>query len=316
MDTALVALGLVLVVAAAVLLAARWSASRRHLTLLPATFSTAAPLPALGAVPALALSAGTASALAAAALTGVAVAVCGAPFARRRPPFRDDARLTVLTANLWAGRGDPQALLAVARDTRSDVLALQEVTQECVAALRDAGIDDAYPHAVLAPAPMFDGVALWSRYPLRDPRIEQHGHLMRVEAVVGTHPDDPERDPVVISVHLDSPWPNPPDTWFDQLTALGPDLRGRTGPLVVAGDLNATLGHRPFRRLLTGGLTDAAATTRAWGLRTYPQQRVAVAGLDHIVSRGLHAERVRTHGIPGSDHRAVTARLGWALPPS
>jgi endonuclease/exonuclease/phosphatase (EEP) superfamily protein YafD len=47
------------------------------------------------------------------------------------------------------------------------------------------------------------------------------------------------------------------------------------GPQVVAGDLNATRDHAPFRRLLDAGLVDAADAQgwSAWPGMTWPADR-------------------------------------------
>jgi len=185
------------------------------------------------------------------------------------------------------------------------------VTPEAVAALQAAGIDEAYPYSLVASASLWNGVALWSRHPLREQRIDAFGELLRVEAVLGIDPDRPAEDPTVISLHIHAPWPPHPQPWIDQLAGLEADLRERTRPVIAMGDFNATLDHRPFRDLLVDGCTSAAVAARAWWRPTYPAFRLLppLITIDHVLTRGLRATRVSTARISGSDHLAVIATL-------
>lgn len=247
-----------------------------------------------------------------AAVLAVSVAAVHArPLVAGPRPAAEPGLLTVMSSNILVGRGDPARILEAARSSDVDVLALQEVTPEAVEALQAAGIDAAYPYSLLAPAPLWNGVALWSRYPLREPRIEVFGELLRVEAVLGLDAEHPDEDPSVISLHIHAPWPAPPQPWLDQLAGLRTDLLARTRPVIAMGDFNATFDHRPFRDLLAECCTDAAVTARAWWRPTYPSFRLVppLITIDHVLMRGLRASRVSTARIAGSDHLAVIATL-------
>ena len=58
-----------------------------------------------------------------------------------------DRYARVMTANVYKGQADPQAIVDAVRDQRVEVLALQETTDEFVAALNDAGIGTYLPYA-------------------------------------------------------------------------------------------------------------------------------------------------------------------------
>jgi endonuclease/exonuclease/phosphatase (EEP) superfamily protein YafD len=81
--------------------------------------------------------------------------------------------------------------------------------------------------------------------------------------------------------------------------------------VVVAGDFNATVDHAQFRDLLDHGYSDAAEQSGAGYLPTYPNDRWygPLIGIDHVLVRGMRAGSVDTYGLPGSDHRALLARL-------
>ena len=219
--------------------------------------------------------------------------------------------LTIMTHNVLVGRGDPARILEVARRGGAQVVALQETTAECIAGLKAAGMDEEFPHSVLAPAEMWNGVALWSRFPLRDVLLTTHGELRRISARVAIDPARPDLDPTVICLHIDAPWPNDPHTWVEQLAELREDLRTRTGPVIALGDYNATLDHRPFRELLSEGCTDAVVVSRHWWTRTWPGVRriPTLICIDHVISRGLRAASVSTARVHPSDHTALIARL-------
>ena len=135
--------------------------------------------------------------------------------------------------------------------------------------------------------------------------------LYRVSAVVGLHPDDPQRDPYVASLHIHAPWPPAPEPWIRQLADLGTELAAVDRPLIAMGDFNATLDHAPFRRLLRTGLTDAAVSVRAWPAFTYPGNQAipALIAIDHVLTRRLVATSLDVLPIAGADHHALVVRL-------
>ena len=248
--------------------------------------------------------------LASAAVVWV-LASAARPFLGRRVAPSGPPSLTVLTSNAFLGLADAEGVLAAIRSSEADLVALQEIPAELLEELQRLGIDDLLPHCVLAPAPLWAGAALWSRYPLRDARVEVVDQLYRVAAVAGVHPDDPERDPYVASLHIHAPWPPAPEPWVRQLAELGDELATIEHPVIAMGDFNATLDHAPFRALLRTGLFDAAVSVRAWPAFTYPGNRAmpALIAIDHVLTRGLVATSLQTLPIKGSDHHAIVARL-------
>ncbi|MDO8307427.1 MAG: endonuclease/exonuclease/phosphatase family protein [Actinomycetota bacterium] len=304
--------GLLMVVAISMQVA-RFSRAPRHSVILlasfaPISFALAAAAAALLATSSHAILADVSVGIALAMLIGLAAGWLGRPtLPARRPACR------VLSANMWVGKGDPATVVRLAREHDVTIVALQELTPEALEGLKRTGLSEAFPHAVEAPRPDWDGVALFSRAPLRDVRVTQVDHLLRAEAVVALNPEAPDLDPVAISLHIEAPWPKKPQEWRRQLIELRGDLEGRTRPVIAMGDYNATAHHALFRDLLRGGGVDAAAEARAWTTRTFPGLRrwSALIGIDHIVLRGLTARSVSTHWVPGSDHRAVVASLSY-----
>jgi endonuclease/exonuclease/phosphatase family metal-dependent hydrolase len=145
---------------------------------------------------------------------------------------------------------------------------------------------------------------LWSRWPLADARVLSAGHAFVVACV-------PELGVTVGAVHTLAPsrrWRE--RIWWRSFDTVETVAAATPGPLVVAGDWNATMAHGPLRRLVAGGrLRDAHVDAGRGSARTWPA-RLPVALLDRVlVSPEIAVESIREVRLPGSDHRAVVADL-------
>jgi endonuclease/exonuclease/phosphatase (EEP) superfamily protein YafD len=101
--------------------------------------------------------------------------------------------------------------------------------------------------------------------------------------------------------------------WHAQLAGLTRLVGEQAGPLVVAGDFNATADHQPFSQLLGSGMRDAfdeagkgiGATWPAWRRPMIPVMR-----LDHVLVRGpITVLSAEVQDIRGSDHRGVDVEI-------
>ncbi|WP_420120120.1 endonuclease/exonuclease/phosphatase family protein [Nakamurella sp.] len=221
-------------------------------------------------------------------------------------------RLTVMTANLLHGRADVEALARTAERHDVDVLCVQEVHPGALNAIgrRVAG---QLPHRHIRGGFRGAGTGIFSRHPLVDGQLpDGYGFPPVVADVLVPTSGDPRRVGVM-SFHSKAPVGNGGARyWADDLARLGRLMAAHPGPLIVAGDFNATHDHRQFRDLLTGGYHDAAADAGAGFVFTFPAHRfrVPIAGLDHVVlSRELVGLDVRSARQPGTDHKAVIARV-------
>lgn len=250
-------------------------------------------------------------------LTAIAVAITVAAAVVQLPLFRrakapSGTALRFLSANLRYGRADAEAVVRYA-EASADIVALQELTPAALARLEAAGLDRMFPHRALREMDEPGGVGLWSRHPISDVRIDDGFWLGMVAADV--HVPEAPAPTRVLTVHLSAPWPDPLQGWRDDLARLASTLlnaaRASTGPVLLAGDLNATPDMREFRRLLRQGYRDAGAQAGAGVVRTHPSDIAAppVFAVDHILTRGYVATSLRTLPVPGSDHRALLAEL-------
>ncbi len=116
----------------------------------------------------------------------------------------------------------------------------------------------------------------------------------------------------LVDVHPYPPKRNLVGLWRDQLATLPDAEPGASPPWVLAGDFNATLDFPELRDLLDSGYRDAGEVTGE-GLRpTWPSDRLMPppVTIDHVIAdRRAAVLDYRVEDIPGSDHRAVFARL-------
>lgn len=250
------------------------------------------------------------TALAAATLTGVALPRAVA----RRQPQAAGPELRVLTANFLVGRAQAGPVVSLVRAARADVLLAQELTTGLAGALAAAGLTALLPHAIEdAGSPGASGNAVYSRYPIAaDPDVPS-----RSWARPATKIELPSGAARLVCVHLHTPRPSwsqdGVSDWRDQLRELPSMLAPGDPPAIIAGDFNSTLDHAEFRRLLRGRYADAAAQAGLGHLPTWNANADIRAGLltiDHVlVDPRCAVLGVSVHRIPGSDHRAVLARI-------
>jgi endonuclease/exonuclease/phosphatase (EEP) superfamily protein YafD len=222
------------------------------------------------------------------------------------------ADLTVLTSNLRLGMADTDVVTRLAERAGADVAVFEEVTPGALAGLYAAGIRDELPYVAGMPNVGAFGTVVFSRYPL--------GHVTQLQVSKGTWLTRvAAKTPFwLVAVHTSQPLTSVA-LWHADQTALLASAKRLDGPLVMAGDFNETLDHRPMRRLLGAGLQDAARQTNAGWQPTWPGASDAAGGLpfglglmtlDHVLtSTQVVAISTSTELVPGSDHRALLARL-------
>jgi endonuclease/exonuclease/phosphatase (EEP) superfamily protein YafD len=232
-------------------------------------------------------------------------AVAGAP-----PPAGGPA-LTVLTFNVDEGEADVAALAGTVRRTRPDVVVLPEAATR-YAALLGAEIPDlGYRPSVAARpgAPDVAGVTVLTAPVLGpvasrvisqgrfDPWLELSGGRLGALRLV--------------AVHVSAPVPGKIESWSRELAQLRTWCGPGEGPVVLAGDFNATLDHSGFRDG-TQGCRDAGAASGQGLVPTWNAgwPRWFGVQIDHVlVGGGPECTGMTVLDLPGSDHRAVLARV-------
>ncbi|UFS99636.1 protein kinase domain-containing protein [Nocardia huaxiensis] len=220
------------------------------------------------------------------------------------PPGVD---VTVMQSNLLFGGADVATVAHTVRDDKVDVLTLEELTQQALDGLLAAGITSELPYYHVEPAAGGQGSGIFSRYPLQD-GVKIDGFLLHNLRATMIHP---QLGPVtVFQFHPVPPLGNP-GTWQRELQRVRDVLDQQPGKVVVGGDFNATFDHADYRNLLRGRYADAGELVGIGALPTWPEDKPGgpYIGIDKVLVAGGHATEVRSLTIPGSDHRAVVARL-------
>jgi len=238
----------------------------------------------------------------------LAAAVLPRAVGSSRPVAAGEVELAVLSTNVHHGTADPEMLIALVERRRPDVLSIQELTPGFASKLEQAGIGRALPNKALSVRPAASGGGLYTRLPLRRlPEPQPFAFRMpRAELKLGGG-----RRVRVVDVH-----PYPPDVgqvgrWRAGLESL-PSSGPGEAPWILAGDFNATLDHAEFRDLLDRGYRDAADVSGMGLTATWPASgsRLPPVTIDHVLAdRRLGIAEYAVDDMPGSDHRAVFARL-------
>lgn len=213
----------------------------------------------------------------------------------------------LFNANVYAANPRPAGIAEEIRESRPDVVFLQEATPAIVELIKGVGALDELPHRVVVEREDPFGTLVAARWPLVDPEVvELDGRPVLVRATVET-----EGGPLrLYAVHVVAPFGGNREPWSAEIDHITHAIRAEELPVLLAGDFNATWGHRAFRRLLDAGLTDAAAArgrpfqmTWRQGGRLPPLTRI-----DHVLtSPHLTVTAIRTGHGAGSDHRPIVA---------
>jgi endonuclease/exonuclease/phosphatase (EEP) superfamily protein YafD len=230
---------------------------------------------------------------------------------RSRFPIGTDPVVTVFIVNAYFRNPDAQPIAGEIAANDADVVIILELSPAHVATLLASGVLAAYRwNLVLPDTKGAWGIGLWSKVPVVD---LEPWDLQGVPQLRGQLQLAGNRSLGIVATHVPAPWPGPARRWVAGLAELGHAVGLETRPLVVAGDLNATWDHRPFRDLMSTGLRDAAVEAGRGGARTWPNDWRLVPPflrLDHIlVSRDVAVAGYRTGPGQGSDHRSVIAEL-------
>jgi endonuclease/exonuclease/phosphatase family metal-dependent hydrolase len=248
--------------------------------------------------------------------------------ARIRPASEPDA-LRVLVYNTHAGKdasgtGNLERLAALVRETRADLVLLQEVDS---ATTRSGGVDQlsvvrsaTQMHGAFGGTLVFQGgrygLAVLSRFPIRMQQIvmlsgdtepatgrsrEPRGALHVVVA-------RPAGDLHVVNTHLDA---SADDTWrreeATRLVALADSLRAAGARVMIGGDLNAIPGSAVHSIFRNAELRDVWPECGKGPEATYPAHAPA-RRIDYLLlTAAMQCTGASVIATDASDHRPVLA---------
>jgi endonuclease/exonuclease/phosphatase (EEP) superfamily protein YafD len=219
--------------------------------------------------------------------------------------------LRVLSANVYFGKADAEALVALVDRYDADLLSVQELTPRFARELRWAGLGRRLPNAILETRPMAAGAGLYSRLPLRRLGGGQPFFFRMPRAVLRMPGGRRVR---VVGVHPFPPGRGDDDLWSEALESL--PSAGEGPPWILVGDFNATLDVSLMRETIDRGYRDAGDVAGEGLEPTWPNDRDVlppVITIDHVLAdERLGVVDYEVEDLPGSDHRPVYAEL--ALP--
>ena len=230
-------------------------------------------------------------------------------------PGQPGQEFRVMTANIYRGQAEPADVVRIAAEQRVRILVLQEVTPEALAELEESGLAELYAYRAGEAGSGTSGTMVFS-----DARLRTVGPLetglggWAVEAVMqqgllrlyAVHPRPPEGDA---------------DEWADDHDAIieaadeDPDLD------LIVGGFNATPDHWALHELADLDFHSAAERTNSGWQPTWPDQGEQtflgiplprLVEVDHVlVGRSMAAVATNSVELPGSDHRALIAEVGF-----
>lgn len=235
---------------------------------------------------------------------------------------RNAHSIRVGTYNVFTGAHDTARTVKAIRRMNADVLLLQELSPQGAKSLDQAlKLDFRYRHFT-------QGVAILSRYPLRNSRYEQSQH--GINGFLVTEIQSPGGKFQVASLHLDplriwttrEKWSLPMQLMGGQndvhrreviqiVKSLRPGL-----PTIMGGDFNSMSGA-PIRQLQKLGYADSFAKVNQHPDKT-PTLHFKLFGfqtgrrIDYILHDSSF-QTIQSQVLPGtpSDHDSVVSVLGW-----
>jgi endonuclease/exonuclease/phosphatase (EEP) superfamily protein YafD len=310
----------VLLLPAAALTVARLFDRTDPVSVLLEAFSPfAAPLYVLGLLPLVVLVVRRSGGNAVRVVSGLVVAALALQVWWLAPLFTADhgpggRSLVVMNANLYEARADIPSLMRTVAEQHVDVLVTEEIDRWRHTLLERAGAERLLPYTAGATKDGSTSTYVFSKYPIsnvRDLQLGYGGYVMTLAAPTG--------DVTLLAVHPYRTLGSGSAGWRRDLATIDRTVHGTDGPIIAAGDFNATLDHAPFRAILDGGVGDATDRAGSGWLRTWPSdgQRHMLGlpvpplfQLDHVlVTADVGVRRTWTEPIEGSDHRALLADL-------
>lgn len=215
------------------------------------------------------------------------------------PATSDAGRpLSLVFSNVLADNRDYGRVIALAEGENADLFAAAETSPAWIERLNE--LNASYPFSYAPEAGVF-GVALYAKHPFT-PTLYRIGRynmtLMRADfadyVVYVAHPMPPANASLSEDNRL-------------YIAELARRVAAETKPVIVMGDLNATLWSGSMGPLMRARMSWPAGS----GLRhTWPSGRALLGiQIDHVLTKGLRAGRLTVLRNVGSDHLPVRADL-------
>jgi endonuclease/exonuclease/phosphatase (EEP) superfamily protein YafD len=239
------------------------------------------------------------------ALVGFAALFASAPGLRfsdnAGQPLTGERVYRLLAFNLRFDNTDPDAAMAMIRNSGADILALSEISTMWQARIAELAAE--YPHRDHCPEwSLIGGVMILSKFPFttRDPYCHDYAALSLREVEIEGHKVE------IGSAHLRWPWPA---SGPRQVDALKPRLGEIGENALVAGDFNAATWTALISKFAGyGGLEVVRGIGPTWMYKRLPVSLAWYFGLpmDNAMAKG-RVKVLSARALPpaGSDHLPV-----------
>jgi endonuclease/exonuclease/phosphatase (EEP) superfamily protein YafD len=215
--------------------------------------------------------------------------------------------IKVLSANVHANNPDQKPLLDLVARENPDVVFIQELSPAWAEALTT--LQRQYPYSVESARKDYFGMALLSRYPLRnvlsDDPVDRDIPMIRADVEVNG------RLVHVVNAHLSSPEsPSALEARYRQFPWLTEYVATVDRPLIVAGDLNCTMWSPLYKRLVRAGRL--ASVREGRGIMPtwfWLGGSMFMLPLDHVLVSGAQIASAGPGDRIGSDHRPLVAEI-------
>ena len=193
-------------------------------------------------------------------------------------------------------------------DVRADLVVAVEASDSFFGDMATEQAVAFYPYSARAGQNYQDRSGLWSRYPIISAKPGRFGHSSLLVTL-----DVAGKSLQILVVHVSNGATGSLSDWERDLRSLANYASTLTGPVLVVGDFNATLGHPALREMQRVGFREV----HSWlggGLRpSWPLDRGPIPPLmriDHGFAKGgVLPLKVSDFTVPESDHRAFLIRF-------
>jgi endonuclease/exonuclease/phosphatase (EEP) superfamily protein YafD len=240
------------------------------------------------------------------------------PYIAPGPPQAEagQAEIRVMSANVSLRNADYAALRAAIVQENPDIIGLQEVTGKWLDELSPIRSD--YPFTVLRPEEGAYGLALFSRFPIRElgssPYLEEG-----IQTAVSVEMEVGQKSVTLVLAHLKAPTtPRNAKLRNRQIDRLA-DMIGsdRNDEQILVGDFNTTPWSPYYLPLETEANLANAARGRGYRATWPVGLGFLKIPIDHcMVSPGLRVRQMRTGGDIGSDHFPIIVDVAFADVPT
>jgi len=196
-------------------------------------------------------------------------------------------KLRLMHSNVLWLNSDYVALLTEVENADPDIVVLQEFTNEWSQNVSELSV--LYPYQIFEPRDSGFGMALFSKYPLKESAVFENSDFGIVTIQTKLRLDNKLVN--IIAIHPPPPMNSLMYSLRDkEFVFIKEKVSKLKGPLVLLGDFNSTMWSPSYKKLIAG--TDMQNTRKGFGVLPSWPNYLPVGGIpiDHCLVRGLQVD--------------------------